>query len=112
MENLDGVWWQILVDARVELLPTAAGGKTRPIYEGYSPNHKLKDGLFCMGRFASVEGGQISPGESALVEIKFVVIDSLRDLFKEGLTWDIHEGSKRVGTGQVLSVVEAKQMLE
>lgn len=103
-------WWQILIDAKVTMLPTADGGKSRAIWEGYSPNHKLPDGTFCMGRFAAIEGSKIEPGEAKQVEIKLLVIEQLRDRFKQGLVWGIQEGGRKVGVGEILAVVEATAM--
>lgn len=62
-----------------------------------------------MGSFNRIEGGEIQPGGAALVDIVFVVIEPLRGFFKEGLVWDIHEGSLKVGTGEILSVIEEKE---
>jgi translation elongation factor EF-Tu-like GTPase len=99
-------WWHILVEARVTLLSTADGGRRKAVWENYSPNNKLPGGRFCSGRFTSVDGGKIEPGESGLVEIKFTVIEQLIDFFKEGLIWDIQEGGWKVGTGELLSIIE------
>lgn len=51
----------------------------------------------------------INPGESGFANIRFVAIEPLRGFFREGLVWDIYEGAGKVGTGQILSIIEAKE---
>jgi translation elongation factor EF-Tu-like GTPase len=104
-----GPWWYILAKAKVSLLPTASGGRRKPVYEKYSPAHRLAGGRSCNGTFESIDGGIINPGESGFANIRFVVIEPLRILFREGLVWEIHEGSGKVGTGQIVSVIETKE---
>ncbi len=113
MSSSGFTWWHISVKAKVSFLATEAGGRKQPVFDKYrySPNHKLKDGLFCMGSFTRIDGGKIEPGETALVDITFVVIEPLRGFFKEGLVWDIHEGSLKIGTGEILSIIEKKEAL-
>lgn len=88
---------------------TASGGRRKPIYEKYSPAHRLADGPSCNGTFESIDGGMINPGESGFANIRFVAIEPLRGFFREGLVWDIYEGAGKVGTGQILSIIEAKE---
>jgi translation elongation factor EF-Tu-like GTPase len=111
MDSSNHNWWHVAVKAKISLLSTAAGGRAQPISDRYrySPNHKLKEGLFCMGSFNRIDGGEIQPGETASVDIVFVVIEPLRSFFKEGFVWDIHEGSLKVGTGEILSVIDEKR---
>lgn len=112
MNTSDQKWWQITVKARVSLRSTADGGRTQPVSERYrySPNHKLADGLFCMGSFLRIQGGEVRPGEAALIDIVFVITDPFRQFLKEGFVWDIHEGSLKIGTGEILTIVEEKEM--
>ena len=110
MSLADERWWDILVKARVALLPRPMG-RVSPIHAGYRPNHQLPNGDFCMGIFTSMEGGQIAPGESAFVEIAFMVVEPLRDFFEAGYVWNIYEGSRKVGSGEVLAVTEVKPLI-
>ncbi|MDM5177218.1 hypothetical protein PO883_08420 [Massilia sp. DJPM01] len=108
MSHADERWLDISVKARVALLPSPVG-RSSPIQTGYRPNHQLPSGDFCMGIFTSMEGGQIAPGESALVEIRFMVVEPWRGFFEAGYVWNINEGSRKVGSGEILAVTEVRQ---
>ena len=112
MNSSSQVWWHIAVKAQVFLLSTENGGRSQPIFEKYrySPNHKMSNGLFCMGSFKKIEGGEIKPGGNALVEITFVATKPFHEFFKEGLIWDIHEGSLKIGMGEILAILDKKEV--
>ncbi|CUI05625.1 hypothetical protein BN2497_6027 [Janthinobacterium sp. CG23_2] len=59
-----------------------------------------------------MEGEQIAPGESALVEIVFMVVEPWRGFFEAGYVWNIHEGSRKVGSGEILAVTEVKPLIK
>lgn len=101
-------WRQISARVRVSLLPPPKGGRSGPIWEGYHPNHKLQEGLFCMGAFTSIEGGHIAPGETGEAEITFLMVDELEKWFQPGLVWQITEGGRTVGTGELLAVLSSE----
>lgn len=103
-------WWRVSARARISMLPAAKGGKTGPIWERYSPNHKLQEGLYCMGAFTSIEGGHISPGETGLAEITFLVVEELTAWFKPGLTWKLNEGGRSVGEGEILALLATERL--
>lgn len=103
-------WWHVSVQARVSMLPTARGGRTDPVWERYSPSHKLQEGVFCMGAFTSIEDGHISPGQAGLAEITFLVVEELAALFKPGLAWKLHEAGRTVGEGEILAILATERV--
>lgn len=101
---------QLHIRACIELLPTSAGGRTRPIVGGvsYRPNHNFfapdsRD--MCMGFIELPPGHDLMPGQSAELEINFWVWPELRAAITPGRIWTIQEGPKVVGSGTVLKLL-------
>ncbi len=98
------------VRARIELLPSEAGGRTQSIFGGtsYRPNHNFfapDDRDMCMGAIELPSGQNLMPGQSAELEITFWVWPALRAAIGAGRAWTIQEGSKVVGKGTILEVL-------
>lgn len=98
--------WRIVASASVKMLPTVESGKQASIYIGYRPNHKLPNGVFCMGLFSDITSISISPGATSLVKIVFGVLAPHHELFAAGMHWDINEGGTKVGEGEVIAIFE------
>jgi len=95
----------IRVIARVTLLTTDEGGKTRPFTKNYRPNHnfgKPQSNQFYIGQIEVPENTWIHPGETHDLTITFLPGPALSELLQVGRTWRIQEGSKLVARGQVL----------
>lgn len=101
---------QLHIRACIELLPTSAGGRTRPIVGGasYRPNHNFfapDNRDMCMGFIELPPGRDLMPEQSAELEINFWVWPELRTTITRGRTWTIQEGPKIVGSGTVLELL-------
>ena len=107
MDSSSSIWWTISAIAKITLLPSSIG-RALPIHVGYRPNHKLADGLFCMGIFKAINGDEIKPGGTALAEITFLTVEPFNSFFKVGMIWDIHEGALKIGTGEITSIIDSK----
>jgi translation elongation factor EF-Tu-like GTPase len=98
----------ICVSARVHLLSTNDGGKTRPVSTRYRPNHNFGDSsnrTFYIGQFEVPEDRLIQPGETAEIVIAFLNVVGVADLLQVGRKWRIQEGGMLVGEAEVLSVL-------
>ena len=102
-------WKQILVEAEIFMLPTEMSGRTSGITSGYRPNHNFGEAHNSEMRMGEiiVNGDEwINPGETKKVMVHFAMPqDYLFDLVP-GLTWRIQEGSRHVGNGTVLYVMD------
>ena len=99
----------VRVRARIRLLTEQEGGRTRPIIGGFSyrPNHYffLETGEMCMGFIELPAGQDLAPGDSIEIALDLLVWPALRPLIHPGRAWQIQEGAKVVGSGDILEVL-------
>ncbi len=82
--------------AKIKMLPPNLGGRTRPIQSGYRPTlrfDKVMDGV----QITVIGEGQ----DSGDVEIE-PLFPEFFPVIKQGMEFDITEGSRLVGSGIVL----------
>lgn len=100
---------RIRVRARIRLFTEQEGGRTRPIVGGlsYRPNHNffLETGEMCMGFIELPAGQDLAPGDSIEIALDLWVWPALRPLIHPGRAWQIQEGAKVVGSGDILEVL-------
>jgi hypothetical protein len=100
----------ILVRAKIELLPTALGGRSDPVVGGHSyrPIHNfgLASGDMATGFIDLPVGQNLHPGEDAEVLIAFLYWPGLNGELFVGREWRIQEGPKVVGKGTILEVAD------
>ena len=90
--------------ARIELLPTAAGGGTDPFIGSFRPNHRFDLDGFVIGEVEQ-PGGALGPGESADLIVNFLPETAPTQL-TAGMEWQIYDGPKHlIGHGTVLQVL-------
>ena len=91
--------------ARIELLPTAAGGRTDPFTGSFRPNHRFDLDGFVIGEVEQQPGGALRPGESADLIVNFLPETTPTQL-TAGMEWQIYDGPKHlIGHGTVLQVL-------
>jgi len=109
-DNLDTTGGKpIVVEANIRLLSTEQGGKSSPITQLYRPNHNFGDpdnrNMF-IGQIELGELEYLHPGESRDLRVTFFNVHGLREKLIEGRKWRLQEGTKLVGYGKVLRIVE------
>jgi translation elongation factor EF-Tu-like GTPase len=100
----------IEVLARVSMLRTEDGGRTKPFTAPYRPNHNFgssEGAEFYVGQVEVPPGVQVQPGETRELAIKFLNGPGLPQLLRVGRTWRIQEGSRLVATAEVIAVQTA-----
>lgn len=89
--------------ARVELLPTSAGGRRSGVVNGYRPDAVVGDGPYHGIRLLMEEGQVLEPGESAELDVELRHTDLVEYAgFVSGTTFEIREGSRTVARGVFL----------
>jgi hypothetical protein len=97
----------IAVRARVELLLAVISGKTNGYKSGVRPNHMFSGQSSAIAGALTFEGREwLELGESCTAVVTFVYPSEFPPLLP-GVTWRIHEGSRHVGNGSVLEVLNA-----
>ncbi len=95
----------IKVLARVSVLASEAGGKSRPFTKNYRPNHNFgapENTQFYIGQVEVPEGAWVYPGETHDLEITFLRGPGLNELLQVGSVWRIQEGKQLVAKAQLL----------
>lgn len=99
----------ILVEAEISLIPTASGGREKPIMSKYRPNHNF-DGpdnrVFFIGQIELNEGEFLYPGESRKLIVNFLDAKGLRKKLVVGGQWRIQEAHRLVGVGVVVRLTQ------
>lgn len=101
----------INIIAELTLYSTENGGRKTGIGTGYRPNHVLEY-LPNSNDFPTTYIGQIDfdkerifPGETENVKVMFLRHQNIEELIKEGRTWWIHEGPRKIGEAKVLEII-------
>jgi len=89
--------------ARIRLLPTAEGGRKSFVRTGYRPNIRFGD-LYTDGSFTFVDREEAQPGDEFEARLTLVNPSYVSDYLQVGSHFDITEGPRRVGEGQILSI--------
>lgn len=96
------------VKALIALLPTEDGGRQTPIFFGYRPNHAFRfvetdlPVQFQIGEISFEGDPGIAPGERREVMIRFLDNPYLSVNFRVGTRWQLQEGAKVIGEGEIL----------
>lgn len=99
----------IHVMASVTLLATDSGGRTSSIRGSYRPNHNFfgpENREMTIGFIDLPDGVELQPGHSIEVPISFWSWPRIAGEIHTGREWTIQEGSKVVGFGKVIEVLE------
>lgn len=101
----------INIVAELTLYSKENGGRESGIKTGYRPNHVLEY-LPNSNDFTTTYIGQIDfdkelifPGETENVRVMFLKHPYIEKSIKEGRSWWIYEGSKKIGEAKVLQII-------
>ena len=104
--------WVVMlcVTARIKLLKTEEGGRTSCVRSGYRPNIRFGD-LYTDGALIFLDHQQVCPGDKCEVRVAFANPDYARAYFRIGACFDIMEGSRKVGEGVILAILEDQDQM-
>lgn len=91
--------------AIISLIPTEQGGKTRYVISGYMPQHSFnRSKISTSGEHEYLEVEKLIPGDKATAFIRLVEPIYFEGTIKVGDVFQILEGPKLAGTGEVLEI--------
>ena len=89
----------------VSLIPTELGGKSNAVRSGYKPQHLIHENYQTSGHHEYEKAGTLEPGQSAKAKVWFISPEVYPASIWPGRVLDLFEGSMRVGTLEVIDVV-------
>jgi elongation factor Tu len=91
----------LTITAKIYFLSPEEGGRQKPIFSGYRPalyfGERQTDGAIIL-----TSCGRAAPGTECEVVVQFLHPEHLGDTLKPMATFEVKEGSRVVGRGQVL----------
>jgi translation elongation factor EF-Tu-like GTPase len=93
------------IEAQITFLPTAEGGKTKPVTTGYFVQF-FYDGQNWDAIHTYPDRECVNPGDSVTAYLAFLTPEHLRGKLYAGKTFEVREGFKTVATGIVTKVIE------
>jgi translation elongation factor EF-Tu-like GTPase len=91
--------------ANVHLLCPQEGGRQSFILSGYRPHIRFDNEVYVDGAIIFSDGEKVLPGDTCSVTIIFPKPERIKEYLKIGTTFDIHEGSHKIGAGEVVSLL-------
>jgi translation elongation factor EF-Tu-like GTPase len=93
------------VEAEVHFLAPEEGGRHSPVRPGYRPQFYCEGGNW--DAIHDYPGrDEVKPGETVVALLSFLSPEKHRGRVSPGLTFELREGARLVGTGKVLRVLE------
>jgi translation elongation factor EF-Tu-like GTPase len=90
--------------AKIYLLRTDEGGRRSFIFSGYRPNIRFGDDVYTDGALTFSDREKLFPGGKCQVKIMFPKPELVEKYVTVGTTFDINEGSHKVGEGEILVI--------
>ena len=95
----------IEIIANVHLVCTQDGGRQSFILSGYRPHIRFGNEVYADGEIMFSDGEKLFPGDTCNVKITFPKPELVKEYFKIGATFDIHEGPHKIGEGEIVSLL-------
>ena len=92
------------ITAKIHLLPMNEGGRKSFVFSGYRPNLRFGKELYTDAAITFSDREKLFPGETWQVTIHVPKPEFVQEYLKVGKVFDIHEGSRKVGNGEILAV--------
>jgi hypothetical protein len=92
------------IEAEVWFIPTEEGGKSKPAFSGYRPQHLIMDNYQTSGEHQYINKEQVNPGERAIAKIWFISPEVYPKSLWIGREIEIKEGSWLVGCAKVTKI--------
>lgn len=96
-------------DFIAELEYKLEGGRTTPALSGYRPQIKFEfDGMQTSGQQKFINRKLVFPGDKVIAEINILSVDYFSNKLEEGMEFEFREGSRIIGNGKILTIVNSK----
>ena len=94
------------IQAEVRFSTTLEGGRNGPVCTNYRPCHDMGiDGMLNDGKHEFVDREWVALGDTVVSRIRFLVPEYQAGRLYEGMPFTIQEGSKIVGRGRVIRIL-------
>ena len=95
--------------ADLKYLTTEEGGRQTPVFSGYRPQIKFDfDELQTSGQQTFLNKDTVYPGDKVEAAIRILSVDHFENTLTEGLTFEFKEGSRVIGTGKIIAILNDK----
>lgn len=96
------------IEGEVTYIPTEAGGRKSPAFQGYRPQFYYNGGDWdAVQHYPDVN--HVNPGETARVIFSFLSPDAHLGKIKPGMMFLIREGPHTVGYGRVTKILDMEK---
>ncbi|PHN06043.1 hypothetical protein [Flavilitoribacter nigricans] len=97
--------------AELRYRTTEEGGRQRPVRSGYRPHIRFPvDDMLTSGQQTFINRTVVYPGDRVYAEIEILAKDYFAGKLREGMRFEFSEGSRLMGTGKILRMVNLKLM--
>ncbi|MEK3720574.1 EF-Tu C-terminal domain-related protein [Paenibacillus sp. FSL H8-0034] len=103
--NGDTIMLKIL--AVVYFLTKAEGGRPKNVFSGYMPSFSVKDELIMCRVIHTDENEILLLGQNYTVIIELPYGEQFKEFITDGYPFNLNEGGKIVGKGNVIKVIQA-----
>ena len=95
--------------AELRYLTVERGGRNVPARSGYRPQLKFDFAeMQTSGNQTFLDKNIVYPGDSVTAEIKILSVDYFAHKLTENMKFDFREGSKIIGTGVIIKIINEK----
>lgn len=92
--------------AELKYRTTEQGGRSTPAFSKYRPQIKFDfDEMQTSGEQIFIDKDEVFPGESVKAKIRILGVDFFRNRLEEGMEFEFLEGSRIIGTGKILIIL-------
>jgi len=92
--------------AELKYFSSEDGGRKTPAFSGYRPQIKFEfTEMQTSGEQTFLNKEIVYPGDTVKASIKILSIDYFSHKLSEGLTFEFREGSRIIGTGVIIEII-------
>ncbi len=95
--------------AHLKYLDTSEGGRKTPAFSKYRPQIKFDfDDMQTSGEQTFINKAVVNPGEEVEASIRIIAVDHFKNRLQEGMAFEFREGSRIIGTGVIVQLLNEK----
>lgn len=92
--------------AQLKYRTTEEGRRSTPAFSRYRPQIKFEfNEMQTSGEQIFIGQDEVFPGESIKAKIRITGVDFFRNRLEEGMEFEFREGSRVIGTGKILEIL-------